>query len=173
MIRGFRSVLFVSCFKIRCFVIVLLRAKIDELRLLRRFFWSFLILVTCKNKATSAFFLRQKIHSPSRFPSLFLSSLGSFSVTLGEHVTLWFVLTPPSLKWLMEQKNPRLQYAQRYTTNFAVRIICVIYNVFIKYSFTAIENLKFEIYFRFRRIQTYRIFYFLRRLLAKHQTLSS
>ena len=36
----------------------------------------FLILVTCKNKATSASFLRQKIHSPSRFPSLFLSSPG-------------------------------------------------------------------------------------------------
>ena len=32
--------------------------------------------VTCKNKATSASFLRQKIHSPSRFPSLFLSSPG-------------------------------------------------------------------------------------------------
>ena len=31
----------------------------------------FLILVTCRNKATSASFLRQKIHSPSRFPSLF------------------------------------------------------------------------------------------------------
>ena len=38
---------------------------------------------------------------------------------------------------------------------------------------TAIENLRFEIYFRFSRIQTYKIFYFLRRLFAKHQTLSS
>ena len=37
----------------------------------------------------------------------------------------------------------------------------------------AIENLRFEIYFRFSRIQTYRIFYFLQRLFAKHQTLSS
>ena len=44
---------FVSFFKDRCFVIVLCRVKID-----------FLILVTCKNKATSAFFLRQKIHPP-------------------------------------------------------------------------------------------------------------
>ena len=34
----------------------------------------------------------------------------------------------------------------------------------------AVENLRFEIYFRFNRIQTYRIFYFLRRLFAKHQT---
>ena len=33
----------------------------------------------------------------------------------------------------------------------------------------AIENLRFEIYFRFSRIKTYRIFYFLRRLFAKHQ----
>ena len=58
----------------------------------------FLIHVTCNNKATSASFLRQKIHSPSRFPSLFLSSLESFSAKLGEHVALWFSLTPPSLK---------------------------------------------------------------------------
>ena len=45
-------------------------------------FLIFLILVTCKNKATSASFLPQKIHSASRFPSLFLSSLESFSVKL-------------------------------------------------------------------------------------------
>ena len=67
----------------------------------------FLILVTCKNKATSASFLRQKIYPPSRFPSLFLNSVESFSAKLGEHVTLWFALTPPSLKWLTEQKNPK------------------------------------------------------------------
>ena len=35
-------------------------------------FLIFLILVTCKNKATSASFIRQKIHSASRFPLLFL-----------------------------------------------------------------------------------------------------
>ena len=38
-------------------------------------FLIFLILVICENKATSASFLRQKIHPPLRFPSLFLSSL--------------------------------------------------------------------------------------------------
>ena len=43
----------------------------------------------------------------------------------------------------------------------------------MKQSITAIENLRFEVYFRFSRIQAYRIFYFLRRLFAKHQTLSS
>ena len=85
-------------------------------------FLIFLILVTCKNKATSASFLRQKIHSPSRFPSLFLSSLESFSIKLGEHVAMWFVLTLASLKWLTEQKNPSLQYAQRDTTNFALKL---------------------------------------------------
>ena len=37
-------------------------------------------------------------------------------------------------------------------------IIGVIYNVFIKQTITAIENLRFQIYFRFSRIQTYRIF---------------
>ena len=86
----------------------------------------FLILVTCKNKATSASFLWQKIHSPSRFPLLFSSSLESFSAKLGEHVTLWFALTLPSLKWLTEQKNPKsllsLQNAQSDTTNFAVSL---------------------------------------------------
>ena len=51
-------------------------------------FMIFLNLVTCENKATSASFLRQKIHSPSPFPSLFLSSLESFSAKLDEHVTL-------------------------------------------------------------------------------------
>ena len=34
-------------------------------------FLIFLNLVTCKNKAMSASFLRQKFHSPSRFPSPF------------------------------------------------------------------------------------------------------
>ena len=100
VIGGFQSVLFVSCFKLRRFVIALFQAIIDELS-----FLIFFILVTCKNKATSASFLRQKIHSPSRFPSLFLSSLESFSVKLGEHVTLWFALTMPSQKWLTEQET--------------------------------------------------------------------
>ena len=70
-------------------------------------FMIFLILVTCKNKATSASFRRQKIHSPLWFLSLLLGSLESFSAKLDVHVTLWFALTPPSLKWLMEQKNPK------------------------------------------------------------------
>ena len=38
---------------------------------------------------------------------------------------------------------------------------------------TTIENLMCEIHFRFSRIQTYRMSYFLRRSFAKHQTLSS
>ena len=42
-------------------------------------FLIFLILVTCKIKATSASFLGQTIYSPSQFPSLFLNSLESFS----------------------------------------------------------------------------------------------
>ena len=44
---------------------------------------------------------------------------------------------------------------------------------FSLYYITAIENLRFEIYFRFSRIQTYRIFYFFRGLFGKHQTSSS
>ena len=50
VIGGFRSVLFVSCFKVRCFVIVLFRAIIDELSLLRRLFWFFLFLSLARIK---------------------------------------------------------------------------------------------------------------------------
>ena len=56
-IGGFRSVLFVSCFKVRCFVIVLFRAIIDQLRLLRRFFcsFSFLSLAIIKQRHPPSF----------------------------------------------------------------------------------------------------------------------
>ena len=37
----------------------------------------------------------------------------------------------------------------------------------------AMENIRFKIYFRFISIQTYRSFYFSRRLFAKHHTISS
>ena len=64
VIGGFRSVLFVSCFEVRCFVIVLFRAIIDY-RLVNfgsQIFIVFPILVTCKNKSMFASFLRQKIY---------------------------------------------------------------------------------------------------------------
>ena len=77
-------------------------------------FLIFLILVTWKNKSTSASFV-------------ILGSPESFSANPGEHVTLWFPLTLPSLKWLTEQKNPKflrsLQYEQGDTTNYAVNCI--------------------------------------------------
>ena len=50
VIGVFRSVLFVSCFKVRCFVIVLFRPIIDWLSLLRRFSWSFLFLSLARIK---------------------------------------------------------------------------------------------------------------------------
>ena len=50
-IGGFRSVLFVSVFKVCCLVIVLFRAIIiDWLSLLRRFFWSFSVLLFARIK---------------------------------------------------------------------------------------------------------------------------
>ena len=54
---GFRSVLFVSCFKVRCFMIVLFGAVIDQLTLLRRFFcsFSFLPLAIIKQRLPSFF----------------------------------------------------------------------------------------------------------------------
>ena len=73
---------------------------------LRSFLWSFLFL----SLAMSASCPQQKFHSSLQFPSLLLSSLGSFSILflqakLGKCVALWFALTPPPLKWLTEQKN--------------------------------------------------------------------
>ena len=94
----------------------------------------FLIFLILKNKATAASFRRQKIHSPSQFPSLFLSSLESFSAKLGEHVALWFALTPSSLKWLTEKKNPKslrsLQYAQRDITNFTAPYVAIFLSMY-------------------------------------------
>ena len=45
--------------------------------------------------------------------------------------------------------------------------------LFIKHLITAIENIMFEIYLYFIWIQTYRIFFFSRRVFAKHHTISS
>ena len=73
VIGEFRFVLFVSRFKVRCFVIVLFRANIQLVKFAMHFFLIFVILVTRKNKAMSASFIRQKIHSPLRFPVLFLA----------------------------------------------------------------------------------------------------
>ena len=60
VIGGFRSVWFIYC--VAWLVIVVCGALVG--------FLIFLNLVTCENKAMSAF-LRQKFHSPSRFPSPF------------------------------------------------------------------------------------------------------
>ena len=62
-----------------------------------------LILVICENKATSASFLRQKIHPPLRFPSLFLSSLV-------------ICINPAFTKMIDRTEKP-----QRDTTDFAVK----------------------------------------------------
>ena len=101
-----------------------------------QFFLIFLILATCKNKATFACLLWQKSDSPSRFPSLFLSSLQSFSAKLGEHYIV-ICINPAFFKMIDEQKNPKsrrsLQYAQRDTTNFAVTTFFK-NKAYIKYS---------------------------------------
>ena len=86
------SIHFVSfCVQGSLLVIALFRATIDQFS--SKLFMIFLILVSCKNKAISASCPQQKFHSSSRFSSLFLSSLGSFSILflrakLGECVGL-------------------------------------------------------------------------------------
>ena len=68
------SVRFVSfCVSRFVHVIVLFRAIIDQFA--SKIFLIFLIAVFCKNKATFASFSRQNVHTPSRFPPLFLNSL--------------------------------------------------------------------------------------------------
>ena len=86
-------------------------------------FMIFLILVTCKNIATSSTFLRQKILSLSRFPSLFLSSLES----CWECARYIVICINPAFTKMIEgtekiQKSLlSLQNAQGDTTNFVVK----------------------------------------------------
>ena len=77
---------------------------------------------------TSASCPRQKFHSSSRFPSLFLSGLESFSVLslrskLGERGAQWFALTPPTLKCFGRNRKTYSKFAnaQGDTTNSTVR----------------------------------------------------
>ena len=84
----------------------------NQLVRVQRFFWSFLGMSTPlagikqwqaqKNSTQLSDFLPYSwaVWSLSQF-SLFLQA------KLGEHVALWFALTPPTLKWLMEQENPK------------------------------------------------------------------
>ena len=92
-------------------------------------FLIFLILVTSKNKATSASFLLQKIHSPSRFPSfpsqsrVVLSQAGRARYIVIS-INPAFTLMIDGTDWPKTQNSlRRLQYAQRDTTNFAVRAL--------------------------------------------------
>ena len=92
-------------------------------------FLIFLILVTSKNNATSASFLRQKIHSPSRFPSfpsqsrVVLSQAGRARYIV-ICINPTFTLVIDGTDWPKTQNSlRRLQYAQRDTTNFAVRAL--------------------------------------------------
>ena len=92
-------------------------------------FLIFLILVTSKNKATSASFLLQKIHSPSRFPSfpsqsrVVLSQAGRARYIV-ICINPAFTLMIDGTDWPKTQNCLRsLQYAQRDTTNFAVRAL--------------------------------------------------
>ena len=92
-------------------------------------FLIFLILVTSKNNAMSASFLRQKIHSPSRFPSfpsqsrVVLSQAGRARYIV-ICINPAFTLMIDGTDWPKTQNSlRRLQDAQRDTTNFAVRAL--------------------------------------------------
>ena len=86
---------------------------------------TFPILVSCKNRAMSASCPQQKFHSSWRFPSLFLSSLGSFTILflwskLGECIALWFALTPTQVIDGTEKPIRSFANTQRDTMNLAI-----------------------------------------------------
>ena len=62
---------------------------------------------------------------------------------------------------------------QKFPSSSSLLTLLNYLELFINHFITAIENIRFEIYFRFIWIQTYRIVYFSRRLFAKHHTISS
>ena len=94
----------------------------------------FLILVTCKSKATSASYLRHKIYSPSRFPSLFLNSLESFSAKLGARYIV-ICINPAFTKMIDRTEKPKIpskfaKRAARYN-EFRCNSFCLQYDDWI------------------------------------------
>ena len=103
----------------------------------------------------------QKVDSSSRYPSLFLSSLGLFSVLflrakLGECVASWFALTLPPLKWLTEQKNP-FEDAPCDTANLAIlwvsccfccccQLLLLNHNFRLRYLILSVSNSNFNLF---------------------------
>ena len=107
----------------------------------------------------------QKVDSSSRYPSLFLSSLGLFSVLflrakLGECVASWFALTPPPLKWRTEQKtHSKFANAQCDATNLAIKRVGVLlfffcccqllllnHNFRLRYLILSVSNSNFNLF---------------------------
>ena len=139
MTGRFRSVLFLWCFKVRCFVIILFKCA-------SQIFLISLILVTCKNKATFTSLLRQKIYSPSRFPSLFLSSLESFSAKLGEHYIV-ICINPAFFKMIDGTEKPKIPSkfvlrAARYNEfrcNFTAKLKTRWSTIYSIFDFTQLE----------------------------------
>ena len=107
VIGGFWSVLFVWCFKVCCFVIACFRQNYWLVKFASQIFLIFFILGICKNKAMSASFFQQKIHPPSRFPLLFLSSLRVILSQAGQAHHIVICINPAFTKMLTEQKNPK------------------------------------------------------------------
>ena len=104
---NFDPFLFVSCFKVRYFVIVLFRALIGQLSLLCRFFSSFLFLSLARIKRSLPPSLDKK--SPNYRHSLPYSwavSLGSFSAKLGEHVVI--CINPAFTKMIDRTEKPKI-----------------------------------------------------------------
>ena len=117
VIAGFWSVLLISCFKVRCLWAII----IINNNLLCRLFWSFLFLSLARIKqCLPPSFGKNPLFIPISFPILKQSRVILSKVGWAHYIVI--ALTPPSLKWLTEQKNPKsfrsLQYAQHNAVKF-------------------------------------------------------
>ena len=124
MIGGFRSFFFVWRFKVRCFVIVLFRAIIDLLSLLRSYFWFFLLLSLARITQR----LRPSFDKNSTHHRDFLCYSWRARVILSQAGRARYIVIfiNPAFTKMIDGKSLRsLQYSRRDTTNFAVIFIYV------------------------------------------------
>ena len=124
MIGGFRSFFFVWRFKVRCFVIVLFRAIIDLLSLLRSYFWFFLLLSLARITQR----LRPSFDKNSTHHRDFLCYSWRARVILSQAGRARYIvifINPAFTKMIVGKSLRSLQYSRRNTTNFAVIFIYV------------------------------------------------
>ena len=77
---------------------------------------------------------------------------------MGVQLKLW------AWVFIAQENAPKFPSSSSLLTLLKINVSYL--ELFINHFITAIENIRFEIYFRFISIQTYRIFYFSRRFMV-------